>query len=80
MKKLIAIMMIFVLVFALSGVVYANANVISPEKPNTDVTPEEPGTPSPQTGESVGIVWFVVAAAVLLAVAFICVRKLILSR
>ena len=80
MKKLIAVLLLFVLVFALSSVAYANAKVVSPEIPDVDVPPDDPGPPSPQTGESVNVVWFVIAAVAFLAVAFFCVKKLILSK
>lgn len=77
MKKIVAIALIVVLVFALASVAFASSNVSSPEKPNTTpaVTPD--GKTSPQTGESFSVVWVVLAALVLLAVAIFCGKKLV---
>jgi LPXTG-motif cell wall-anchored protein len=80
MKKIVSIMMVIVLVFTMAGIAFASTNVISPEKPNTDVEPGTPGEPSPQTGETVSIIWVAVAAVALLAIAFVCVKKLILVK
>jgi hypothetical protein len=44
MKKIVSIMMVIVLVFTMAGVAFASTNVISPEKPNTDVEPGTPGS------------------------------------
>ena len=73
MKKLFAIVLVVVLVFAMASVAFAAGNpVISPEKPNTSPSVVPDGKTSPQTGESFSVVWVVLAALVLLAVALFC--------
>ena len=78
MKKLFAIVLVVVLVFAMASVAFAaGAPVISPEKPNTSPSVVPGGKTSPQTGESFSVVWVVLAVLVLLAVALFCGKKLI---
>ena len=74
MKKIVAIALIVVLVFAMATAAFA---VTSPEKENTnpDVTPG--GKTSPQTGEPFSVIWVALAALILLAVAVFCGRKLV---
>ena len=78
MKKIVAIALIVVLVFALASVAFATDNVISPEKGNTNpsVTPA-PGKTSPQTGESISALWVLLSAVMLMAVAVFCGAKLV---
>ena len=77
MKKLFAIVLVVVLVFAMASVAFATTNAASPEKPNTSPSVKPGGKTSPQTGESFSVVWIVLAALVLLAVAVFCGKKLI---
>jgi hypothetical protein len=58
-------------------VAFAETNVVSPEKGNTNPTPAPSGNKSHQTGESFSVVWVVLAAVVLLGVAFFCGKKFI---
>ena len=75
MRKLMAIVLVVVLVFAMASVAFAETNVISPEKDNTNPTPS--GDKSHQTGESISVVWIVLAAVALLGVAFFCGKKFV---
>lgn len=77
MKKIVAIALIVVLVFAMATVAFAD-NVVSPQKDNTNpnVTPA-PGKTSPQTGESFSALWVLLTAILLLAVAVFCGAKLV---
>ena len=78
MKKLFAIVLVVVLVFAMASVAFADSgNAVSPEKQNTSPSVTPGGKTSPQTGESFSVIWVVVAALVLLAVALFCGKKLI---
>ena len=78
MKKLFAIVLVVVLVFAMASVAFADSgNAASPEKQNTSPSVTPGGKTSPQTGESFSVMWVVVAALVLLAVALFCGKKLI---
>ena len=74
MKKLFAIALVVVLVFAMATAAFA---VSSPEKDNTNPEVTPGGKTSPQTGESFSVVWVVLAVLVLLAVALFCGKKLI---
>ena len=80
MKKLLVAVLIIAMLFSLSSVAFANSKVISPENDNTEVPPDDPGEPSPQTGESINVIWVIVAAFAFLAIAFFCVKKLILVK
>lgn len=80
MKKLVAIALVVVLVFAMGTVAFAEGSVSSPEKGNTPTTPAPQGNTSHQTGESVSVVWIVLAAVVLLGVAFFCGKKFVAAK
>ena len=73
MKKLVAMLLILVLVFSMSCVVLAE-DVVSPEASNT---PTDDTPSSPQTGESINVVWVIALATVSMAVLAFCGRKLI---
>ena len=78
MKRFVAILLILVLVFALSATAFAAGNVTSPEKGNTDanVNPDS-GKTSPQTGESFGIRWVILAAVAAVGAVLFCGKKLV---
>ena len=78
MKRFVAILLILVLVFALSATAFAASNVTSPEKGNTDanVNPDS-GKASPQTGESFGILWVILAAVAAVGAVLFCGKKLV---
>lgn len=78
MKRFVAILLILVLVFALSATAFAASNVTSPEKGNTDanVNPDS-GKTSPQTGESFGILWVILAAVAAVGAVLFCGKKLV---
>ena len=80
MKKIVAIALIVVLVFALASVAFASTDVVSPEKPNTtpEVTPS--GENSAQTGEHFSVMWVILAAVILLAAVVFCGKKLIAAK
>ena len=80
MKKIVAIALIVVLVFAMASVAFASTNVDSPEKGNTEPSVTPSGETSPQTGESFSALWIVLAAVLLLAVAVFCGKKLIAAK
>ena len=73
MKKLVSILLILVLMFSMSCVVFA-ADVVSPEASNT---PTNDDTPSPQTGETISVAWVAVIGVAAVAVLAFCGRKLI---
>ena len=75
MKKLISVMLILVLVFAMATVAFA-ADVTSPEKGNTDVNPDNPA-PSPQTGDNGMIYWVIAAMVLAVGVVAFCGKKLV---
>ena len=78
MKRFVAILLILVLVFALSATAFAASSVTSPEKGNTNpnVNPES-GKTSPQTGESFGILWVILAAVAAVGAVLFCGKKLV---
>ena len=76
MRKFMAIVLVVVLVFAMASVAFAYDPVISPEKGNTNPTPTNNNN-SHQTGESFSVMWIVLAAVVLLGVAFFCGKKFV---
>ena len=79
-KKFLAILLVVVLVFAMSSVAFA-ADVVSPEKDNTKVpVNSDPGTTFPQTGESFSVLWVVLAAVLMLGVAFFCGKKFVAAK
>lgn len=81
MKKLVALLLIVVLVFAMSSVCFAADAVVSPEKGNTNVTVnDDPTTTSPQTGESFSVLWVVLAAVAMLGVALVCGKKFVAAK
>lgn len=80
MKKFVAIALIVVLVFAMGTVAFAEGNVVSPERGNTPTTPTPSGNTSHQTGESISVIWIVLAAVVLLGVAFFCGKKFVAAK
>ncbi|MBQ9721529.1 MAG: hypothetical protein IJV64_12675 [Oscillospiraceae bacterium] len=76
MRKFMAIVLVVVLVFAMASVAFASSGVASPEKGNTNPTPTN-NNGSHQTGESFSVVWIILAAVVLLGVAFFCGKKFV---
>ena len=78
MKRFVAILLILVLVFALSATAFAARNVTSHAKGNTDanVNPDS-GKTSPQTGESFGILWVILAAVAAVGAVLFCGKKLV---
>ena len=74
MRKFMAIVLVVVLVFAMASVAFAASGVTSPEKDNTNPN-VKPSDKSHQTGEAFSVVWIVLAAIVLLGVAFFCGKK-----
>ena len=54
---------------------FADSGVSSPEKDNTKPPVTPSGDKSHQTGELISVVWIVLAAIVLLGVAFFCGKK-----
>lgn len=74
MKKIVAIALVVVLVFAMASVAFA---VSSPEKGNTNPTVKPGGKTSPQTGEPVSVLWVILSALILMAVAVFCGAKLV---
>lgn len=78
MKRFVAILLILVLVFALSATAFAASSVTSPEKGNTNpnVNPDS-GKTSPQTGESFGIPWVILAAVAAVGAVLFCGKKLV---
>ncbi|MCF0137015.1 MAG: hypothetical protein HUJ66_01485 [Oscillospiraceae bacterium] len=75
MKKLVAFLLIFVLLFAMSAVAFAATDVTSPEDTNGDHDDD-----SPQTGDLANILWVAVAAVLALGVAFFCGKKLVAQK
>lgn len=75
MKKLVAILLILVMVFALSSVAFAGQNVVSPTGGD-----EDPDQPSPQTGDLANIWWVVIAAVLALGAVVFFGRKLITEK
>ena len=71
MRRIMAIVLVVVLVFAMATVAFASTEVVSPEKENTNPNVNK----SHQTGESISVVWIVIAAVALLGVAFFCGKK-----
>ena len=78
MKRFVAILLILVLVFALSATAFAASSVTSPEKGNTNpnVNPDS-GKTSPQTRESFGILWVILAAVAAVGAVLFCGKKLV---
>lgn len=78
MKKIVSILLIFVLIFAMSAAVFAD-NATSPEKGNTDVDPDNPPA-SPQTGDNGMIFWVIAAMILAVGVVAFCGKKLVGER
>lgn len=75
MKKLVCLLLVLVLVFAMSVSVFAD-NAVSPENGNTDVEPNyDPN--SPQTGDTGAIYWVVTAMVLAVGAATFCGVKLV---
>ena len=75
MKKLVCLLLVLVLVFAMSVSVFAD-NAVSPENGNTDVEPNyDPN--SPQTGDTGAIYWVVTAMVLAVGAAAFCGVKLV---
>lgn len=75
MKKLVCLLLVLVLVFAMSVSVFAD-NAVSPEKGNTDVKPND-DPKSPQTGDTGAIYWVVTAMVLAVGAAAFCGVKLV---
>lgn len=78
MKKFVCILLIFVLMFALASVVLAD-DVVSPEKGNTDVDPQD-NPAAPQTGETGAIYWVVAAMLFAVGTVIFCGKKLVAQK
>lgn len=78
MKKFVCILLVLVLMFAMAATVFAD-NVVSPEKDNTDVKPDD-SKASPQTGETNTIFWVVTALIVAIGALLFCGKKLVCSK
>ena len=75
MKKLVCLLLVLVLVFAMSVSDFAD-NAVSPENGNTDVEPNyDPN--SPQTGDTGAIYWVVTAMVLAVGAAAFCGVKLV---
>ncbi len=80
MKKLVSILLIFVLVFSMSCFAFAEDDaVISPDHGNTDPDIDNP-TPSPKTGDTGAIYWVIALAVLALGTAVFCGKKLIVNK
>lgn len=75
MKKFVSILLILVLMFAMATVAFAD-DVISPEKGNSDVNPDDKPV-APLTGETNAIYWVVVAMILAVGTLTFCGKKLI---
>ena len=75
MKKLVCLLLVLVLVFAMSVSVFAD-NAVSPENGNTDVEPNY-DPKSPQTGDTGAIYWVVTAMVLSVGAAAFCGVKLV---
>ena len=79
MKKFVCILLIVVFMFSMASVAFARNYIISPEKGNTDVEPED--TPvAPQTGETGTIYWVVAAMFLALGAVIFCGKKLVADK
>lgn len=76
MKKFVCILLIVVLMFSLASVAFARNYIISPEKGNTDVEPEDKPV-APLTGETNAIYWVVAAMILAVGTLAFCGKKLI---
>lgn len=79
MKKFVCILLVLVMVFAFASVAFAENYVVSPEKNNTDVNPDNP-TPAPQTGESGTIYWVIAALILAVGTVVFCGKKLVFGK
>ena len=79
MKKFVCILLVLVMMFALTSFAFAKDAVISPEKDNTDVNPDD-SKASPQTGETGTIYWVITALIVAVGALLFCGKKLVCSK
>ena len=75
MKKLVCLLLVLVLVFAMSAAAFAQT-AVSPEHGNTDVTPND-DPKSPQTGDTGAIYWVVTAMVLAVGALAFCGAKLV---
>ncbi len=80
MKKLICLLLIIVMLFAMASVVFAD-NVPSAEKHNTDVEGDDDNRgKSPQTGEDGTVYWVVCALVLAIGAVLFCGKKLVCNK
>ena len=75
MKKLVCLLLVLVLVFAMSAGAFAE-NVVSPEKGNTNISPDDEPK-SPQTGDSGAVYWVLAAMTLAVGAVVFCGKKLV---
>ncbi len=75
MKKLVCLLLVLVLVFAMSAGAFAD-NAVSPEHGNTDVDVDD-NPKSPQTGDTGAIFWVVTAMVLAIGAVTFCGVKLV---
>lgn len=75
MKRFVCLLLILVLVFTLSVGAFAET-IISPEKGNTDVSPDD-DSKSPQTGDTGAIYWVIAATVLAVGALAFCGKKLV---
>lgn len=78
MKKFVSILLVMLLMFAMTAVAFAD-DVISPQKENTDVEPEDNPT-APQTGETSAIYWVIAAMIFAVGTVVFCGKKLVADK
>lgn len=77
MKRFVTILLILALVFSMGAVAFAQ-DVTSPEKGNTDISPDDdPGNKAPQTGSELSIYYVIAAALLAVGAVVFCGKKLI---
>lgn len=75
MKKLVCLLLVFVLIFAMAAGAFAET-ATSPERGNTDISPDD-DSKSPQTGDSGAIYWVVAATVLAVGALAFCGKKLV---